>query len=127
MGLCWVRFDMEGHTAILELSFEQLNHGLWMAFALFVAFDDLTELGNPFVEWVKIALIIHRRFVHVVQDLLHGRSQISASDSYYQWTRYEGRERNPSDGRSTHPHRCDLGISRRTFLGLSDGHEKQRK
>ena len=30
-----------------------------------------------------------------------------------------------SNGVSTHPHGCDLGVSRRTFFGLPDGHEEQ--
>jgi len=98
-----------------------------MTFALFIVLDYLTEFGNSFVEWVKVSLVIHRRFVHVVEDLLHDMPQILTSASYYQGTRHEGTERNPCGGGPTHPHRCDLGISRWTFPGLSDGHEEERK
>lgn len=123
----WVSAGRE-HTTILELPFKQLDHSLRMAFVLFIALDHLAELRNPLVEWVKVAHVVHPRFVHVIQNLLHDMSQVSASGPYYQVRRgYEERERGPFGGGPTHPHGCDLGISRWTFIGLPDGHEKQRK
>ena len=119
---------MEEHTAILELSFEQLDHSLRVTFALLIVLDYLAELGNASVEWAEIALVVHSGFVHVIQDLLYGTSQILASDPYYPArTGCEGRERDSSDGGPTHPHRCNLRISRWTLLCLPDSHEEQRK
>lgn len=92
MGEGQVRFDVEEHTAILELSFEQFDHGLRVTFALLIVLDYLAELGNASVEWAKIALVVHSGFVHVIQDLLYGTSQILASDQYHQArTGWEGR------------------------------------
>ena len=51
-----------------------------------------------------------------------------ASDPYYQVrTGCEVMERDLPGGGPTHPHGCDLGISRWTFSGLPDGHEEKRK
>lgn len=75
---------MGEHTAILELSFEQLDHSLRMTFALLIILDYLTELDNTPVEWAEVALVVHSGFIHMIQDLLYGMSHISVSDPYHQ-------------------------------------------
>ena len=62
---------MSKRTTAFQLSFEQFDHRLRMSLALLIAFDYFAELGHPFVEWDKVALVVHPRFVHVIQDLLH--------------------------------------------------------
>jgi len=62
---------MGKRTAVLQLSFKQLDHSLRMALVLFIVLGYLAEFGNPSVEWVKVALVVHPRFVQVAQDLLH--------------------------------------------------------
>jgi hypothetical protein len=114
------------HTTILELSFEQLDHSLRVTFALLIVLDYLTELSNTSVEWAKVALVVHPRFVHVIQDLLHDALQVSAPNPHYQG-RTGCEERDPSDGGSTHPHRGDLRVGRWAFFRLPNGHEEQRE
>ena len=42
-----------------------------MTLADFIVFDYLAELGNPFVEWVEINLVVNPRLIHMVENLLH--------------------------------------------------------
>lgn len=84
VGWRQVRFGLGQHTTILELSLKQLDHSLRMAFAFLIIFYYLAELGDPLVEWAKVALVVHPRFIHVVEDLLRNMPQASASGPYYQ-------------------------------------------
>jgi len=118
-----VQLNVGKRTTILQLSFKQLDHSLRVPLVLLIVLDHLAELGNPSVEWAKVDFVVHPRLVHVVQNLLQHTSQISVTTSHYQARTGSGR----SNGGSTHPHGCDLGVSRWTFFGLPDGHEEQRE
>ena len=54
-----------------------------MTLADFIIFDYLAELGNPFVEWVEINLVVHPRLIHMVENLLHFMSSMLALAPHY--------------------------------------------
>lgn len=117
-------FDGDKRTTVLQLSLKELSHSLRVALFILINSYYLAELRDPRVEWVEVTLVVNPRFVHVVQDLL---CNISAMSALVWLVKQEKNKGNPPDGVPTHPQRCDLGIDRRTFIGLADGHEKQRK
>ena len=79
-----VQPNVDKRTTILQLSFKQLDHSLWVTFLLFIILDHLAELCNPPVEWAEVDLVVYPRLVHMVQNLLYGTSQISVTISHYQ-------------------------------------------
>lgn len=65
-----IHLENRRRTAFVKLAFQQLCQGIRVFAVLGIMLHDLPQLAEPSVKWSEIRLIVYRRFVHVVENLL---------------------------------------------------------
>jgi len=130
-------------TAFIQLAFKEFDQGLGMFSRFVVILDDLAEFTEASMEGCKIRLVVNRRLVHVVKDLLcnqigtgeHRSLQPTSREPGSRFRDLQNQARERIDGLvreiewcvMTDPHRGYLAVCRRCIFSLSDGEVEQGK